>query len=56
MISVLETNVKLLAGPAPPKVTAVTPVKLVPVMVTVVPPEVGPALGEILVMVARPHR
>ena len=47
VISVLETNVKLLAGPAPPKVTAVTPVKLVPVMVTVVPLEVGPARRDI---------
>ena len=42
MISVLETTVKLLAGPAPPKVTArAPPVPLVLVMVTVVFPVVG---------------
>ena len=29
----------------PPKLTAVAPVKLVPVMVTTVPPAVGPLLG-----------
>ncbi len=34
-----------------PKVTAVAPVKPVPVMVTVVPPDVGPVVGEILVIV-----
>ena len=30
----------------PPKVTAVAPRKPVPVMVTLVPPDVGPAEGE----------
>ena len=34
-----------------PKVTAVAPVKLVPVMVTTVPPATGPVLGAIDVMV-----
>ena len=29
----------------PPKLTAVAPLKLVPVMVTTVPPVVGPLLG-----------
>ena len=37
VILVLETTVKLVAG-VEPKVTAVAPVKLVPVMVMVVPP------------------
>ena len=46
VISVEDTTVKLLAGPAPPKVTAVAPVKFVPVMVTVVFPVVGPEVGE----------
>lgn len=36
---------------APPKVTAVAPEKLVPVMITVVPPEAGPEVGETLVRV-----
>ncbi|MNQ66367.1 hypothetical protein D3C85_808580 [compost metagenome] len=36
---------------APPKVTAVAPVKFVPVMVTLVPPPVGPLFGEIDVTV-----
>ena len=36
---------KLVAGLPDPKLTAVTPVKLVPVMVTVVPPVVGPVPG-----------
>jgi hypothetical protein len=34
-----------------PNVTAVAPLKLVPVIVTVVPPVVGPAVGEIEVTV-----
>jgi len=45
MISVLETTVKLVAATAP-KRTLVAPVKFVPVMVTVVPPVIGPELGE----------
>jgi hypothetical protein len=49
VIDVAELNVKLAA--VAPKVTAVTPVKLVPVMVTDVPPAVGPAVGEIEVTV-----
>jgi hypothetical protein len=36
---------------AAPKVTAVAPVNPVPVIVTVVPPVVGPAVGEIDVTV-----
>ena len=35
----------------PPKVTAVAPDRLVPVMVTVAPPAVGPAVGEMEVTV-----
>lgn len=45
MISVAEITVKLLAGTVP-NVTAVVPVTLVPVMVTVVPPAAGPEDGE----------
>ena len=50
MILVAETTVKLVAATAP-KTTLVAPVKLVPVMVTVVPPLVGPDLGETAVTV-----
>ena len=45
VIDVDELKVKPVAG-VPPKVTALTPVKLVPVIVTAVPPAVGPAAGE----------
>jgi hypothetical protein len=34
-----------------PNLTAVAPVKLVPVIVTLVPPEAGPLVGEIAVTV-----
>jgi hypothetical protein len=44
------TTVKLVAGLAP-KVTAVAPLKPVPVIVTVVPPAVGPNVGLRLVIV-----
>ena len=50
LILVGPVTVKLVAGVAP-NVTAVAPVKLVPVMVTVVPPVVGPLVGVKLVMV-----
>ena len=50
VIEVAELKVKLAAAVAP-KVTAVTPVKLVPVMVTVAPPVCGPDVGEIEVTV-----
>ncbi len=50
VICVAELTVKLTAG-VPPNCTAVAPVKLVPVMVTVVPPAVGPLVGEIPVTV-----
>ena len=45
VIEVLDTTVKLVAA-TPPKCTAVAPVKLVPVIVTVVPPDSGPVMGE----------
>ena len=45
MISEAETTVKLVAATVP-KATLVAPVKLAPSMVTVVPPAVGPELGE----------
>src|SRR5205823_4114885 len=44
LIEVDELTVKLLAA-AVPKVTAVAFVKFVPVMLTVVPPAVGPDVG-----------
>jgi hypothetical protein len=50
VIEVAELTVKPVAGVAP-NVTAVAPAKLVPVMVTVVPPAVGPEVGEIEVIV-----
>ena len=37
----------------PPMVTAVAPVRLVPVMVTLVPPAEPPLVGEMLVTVGR---
>ncbi len=46
MIWVALLTVKPLAA-VPPKVTAVAPVKPVPVIVTFVPPVAGPAVGEI---------
>jgi hypothetical protein len=39
------------AAAVEPKLTAVVPEKLVPVMTTVVPPVIGPAVGVKLVMV-----
>jgi len=39
------------AADPPPMVTAVAPVKFVPVMVTAVPPAVVPLVGEIAVTV-----
>jgi hypothetical protein len=45
VISVEDATVKLVAA-TEPKTTLVAPVKLVPVMVTVVPPAGGPEVGE----------
>jgi len=50
VIEVAELTVKLVALIAP-NFTAVAPVKLVPVRVTVVPPAVGPDVGEIALTV-----
>ena len=50
VICVALLTVKPVAAVAP-KVTAVAPEKLVPVMVTVVPPLVGPLVGEMEVTV-----
>ena len=44
MIEVLETTVKLVAATAP-NMTAVAPVKYLPVIVTVLPPTVEPVAG-----------
>ncbi len=46
VIDVAELTVKPVALVAP-NLTAVAPVKLVPVIVTVVPPPAGPDVGEI---------
>ena len=50
VIVVSETTVKLVAGEVP-KSTAVAPVKAIPVIVTVLPPDSGPAVGLMLVTV-----
>ena len=50
VIDVDELTVKLVAAVAP-NVTAVAPVKPVPVTVTTVPPVCGPVVGEIEVTV-----
>ena len=50
VIDVAELTVKPVAAVAP-NLTAVAPVKPVPVIVTLVPPAVGPAVGEIEVTV-----
>src|SRR5260370_6460216 len=50
MICVALFTVKLLAAMAP-NFTAVTPVKFVPVISTLVPPELGPEVGLIEVIV-----
>jgi hypothetical protein len=49
-IDVSEFTVKLAAA-VPPKLTADAPVNPVPVIVTLVPPAVGPAFGDTLVTV-----
>jgi hypothetical protein len=51
VIDVAELTTRPVPGVAP-KLTAVAPVKLVPVTVTVVPPAIGPAEGLTLVTVA----
>ena len=51
VIEVAEFTVKLVAGFPEPKSTAVAPVRFVPVMVTLVPPVVRPAIGDTLVTV-----
>ena len=51
---VITIEVEVLApsvAAAPPTVTLVTPVRLVPVMVTEVPPVAGPEFGEIVPIV-----
>ena len=53
VIWVAELTVKLVAAVAP-KVTAVAPEKPEPMMITVVPPAKGPAVGEIEVTVGGP--
>ena len=50
VIWVAELTEKPVAAVAP-KLTAVAPVKLVPVMVTLVPPVAGPVVGETAVTV-----
>ena len=55
VIEVAEFTVKLVALVAP-NLTAVAPVKLVPVTVTEVPPAVGPAVGDIALTVGTPMK
>ena len=50
MIDVTFSTEKLVAA-VPPKVTAVAPVKFVPVMLTLVPPARGPVGGNTLTTV-----
>ena len=50
-VMLVELSTVTLVAAVPPRVTAVAPVKLVPVMVMVVPPAVEPLVGEILATV-----
>ena len=50
-VMVVELTTLKLEAATPPMVTAVAPVKSVPVMVRVLPPAAEPVTGEILVMV-----
>src|SRR5262249_10170906 len=50
VILVADTTVKLVAG-VPPNDTPVAPLKLLPVIVTVVPPVAGPLAGDTLLTV-----
>jgi len=53
LLAVMEVGLLTMkaAAATPPNVTDVVPVKLVPVMATAVPPEVGPEVGVMEVMV-----
>ena len=53
VIDVAETTEKVVAAVAP-NVTAVAPLRLLPVMVTAVPPASGPAFGAIELMAGAP--
>lgn len=53
-VTVVELTVWMFVAATPPNVTAVVPTRFVPVSVTVVPPVVGPELGETAVRVAAP--
>ena len=50
-VIVVELTTMTFVAAAPPMVTAVAPVRLVPVIVTLVPPSVGPVAGEMPVTV-----
>ena len=50
-VMLVELTTTRLVAAVPPMVTAVAPVKSVPVMVMLVPPATGPLVGEILVTV-----
>ena len=54
MIELAETTVKLVAAVVP-KLTALAPAKSVPVMVTVLPPVGGPAVGLMALTVGAPR-
>ena len=53
MIAIIEVtfSTEKLVAAVPPKVTAVAPVKFVPVMLTLVPPASGPVCGKTLTTV-----
>jgi hypothetical protein len=50
-VILVELNTLTLVAGMPLMVTAVAPVKLIPVMVMVVPPATGPIVGEISVRI-----
>ena len=56
LVAVIEVALFTVYGVAgvPPNFTAVTPVKPVPVIVTLVPPPIGPTAGEMAVTVGFP--
>ena len=56
VVAVMEValTTTTLVAVAPPKVTLVAPVKLVPVMVTAVPPARGPDMGLMLPITGAP--
>ena len=52
-VTEVELTTATLVAATPPTVTLLAPVKLVPVMVIVVAPAMGPSIGATVVMVGR---